>query len=325
MTYLQYNEYIALYLKERITLQQTIKAEKGWRIWWQLTRPHTLTAAFAPVFLGTMISLTYGFGPLNTTIFLAMLIASLLIQMATNMFNEYYDFKRGLDTEESIGIGGAIVRNGVKPKTVLNLAFLLYGISMLIGIYICMQTSWWLAAVGLVSMLIGYLYTGGPYPIAYTPFGELVSGVVMGMLLILIAFYIQTGTVTVDAVILSIPSMLLVAAIMMANNIRDIVGDEKSGRKTLAILVGRPTAVTILMLFFLISYIWIITLVVIGYLTPWALLILLSARKPYKSVTIFRKYDQPLQVMPAMKETAVTNTVFGLLLGIAILLGHITS
>lgn len=306
-------------------MQQTIKADKGWRIWWQLTRPHTLTAAFAPVFLGTMISLTYGAGPLNTSIFLAMLIASLLIQMATNMFNEYYDFKRGLDTEKSIGIGGAIVRNGVKPKTVLNLAFLLYGISMLIGIYICSQTSWWLAAVGLVSMLIGYLYTGGPYPIAYTPFGELVSGVVMGMLLILIAFYIQTGTVTLDAVLLSIPSMLLVAAIMMANNIRDIEGDQKSGRKTLAILVGRPTAVTILMLFFLISYVWIILLVIVGYLTPWALIILISIRKPYKSVTIFKKYVQPLQVMPAMKETAVTNTVFGLLLGVAILLGHITT
>lgn len=306
-------------------LQQTIKADKGWRIWWQLTRPHTLTAAFAPVFLGTMISLTYGFGPLNFTIFLAMLIASLLIQMATNMFNEYYDFKRGLDTEESIGIGGAIVRNGVKPKTVLNLAFLLYGISMIIGIYICSQTSWWLAAVGLISMLIGYLYTGGPYPIAYTPFGELVSGVVMGMFLILIAFYIQTETVTLDAVLLSIPSMLLVAAIMLANNIRDIEGDQRSGRKTLAILVGRSNAVTILMLFFLISYIWIIVLVIIGYLTPWALIILISARKPYKSVTIFRKYVQPLQVMPAMKETAVTNTVFGLLLGVAILLGHITT
>lgn len=306
-------------------MQQPIQADTGWRVWWQLTRPHTLTAAFAPVFLGTMISLTYGYGPLSLTLFLAMLIASLLIQMATNMFNEYYDYKRGLDTEESIGIGGAIVRNGVKPKTVLNLAFLLYGISVLIGIYICMQTSWWLAAVGIVSMLIGYYYTGGPYPIAYTPFGELVSGVVMGMLLILIAFYIQSGTVTIDAVLLSIPSMLLVAAIMLANNIRDLEGDKKSGRKTLAILVGRPTAVTILMLFFLISYVWILALVVIGYLTPWALLILLSIRKPYKAITTFRKYSQPLQVMPAMKETAVTNTVFGLLLGVAILLGYITS
>ncbi len=302
-------------------MQQTIKADKGWRIWWQLTRPHTLTAAFAPVFLGTMIALTYG--NIHFPLFFAMLTASILIQMATNMFNEYYDFKRGLDTEQSIGIGGAIVRNGVKPKTVLNLALLLYGISVLIGLYICFETSWLLAVIGIISMLIGYLYTGGPYPIAYTPFGELVSGVVMGMLLILIAFYIQTGTVTTDAVMLSIPSMLLVAAIMMANNIRDLEGDKKSGRKTLAILVGRSNAITILMLFFLISYIWIILLVVFGQVTVWALLVLLSVPKPAKAIAVFRKNLLPLQVMPAMKETAVTNTVFGLLLAIGILLGYI--
>lgn len=104
-------------------MQQKIEADSGWRIWWQLTRPHTLTAAFAPVFLGTMIALTYG--DIHFPLFFAMLIASIFIQMATNMFNEYYDFKRGLDTEQSIGIGGTIVRNGVKPKTVLNLAFML--------------------------------------------------------------------------------------------------------------------------------------------------------------------------------------------------------
>jgi 1,4-dihydroxy-2-naphthoate polyprenyltransferase len=239
------------------------------------------------------------------------------------MFNEYYDFKRGLDTEKSVGIGGAIVRNGVKPKTVLNLAFLLYAISILIGIYICMETSWGLALVGLVSMLIGYLYTGGPYPIAYTPFGELVSGVVMGMLLILIAFYIQTGTVTTEAILLSIPSMLLVAAIMMANNIRDLEGDKKSGRKTLAILTGRSHAITIQMMFFIVSYLWIIGLIIFGHLTPWALLVFLSIPKPINSILIFKKYLQPLEVAPAMKETAITNTLFGLLLGIGILIGHL--
>ena len=130
-------------------MQQTIKADNGWRIWWKLTRPHTLTAAFAPVFLGTMIALTYG--EIHFPLFFAMLIASLLIQMATNMFNEYYDFKRGLDTEQSVGIGGTIVRNGVKPKVVLNLALILYGIAILIGIYICMETSWILALVRLSS------------------------------------------------------------------------------------------------------------------------------------------------------------------------------
>ncbi|WP_210467818.1 1,4-dihydroxy-2-naphthoate polyprenyltransferase [Sporosarcina sp. 6E9] len=302
-------------------MQQTIKADTGWRIWWQLTRPHTLTAAFAPVFLGTMIALTYE--AIHFPLFIAMLVASVFIQMATNMFNEYYDFKRGLDTEKSVGIGGAIVRNGVKPKTVLNLAFLLYGVSILIGIYICMETSWGLALVGLVSMLIGYLYTGGPYPIAYTPFGELVSGVVMGMLLILIAFYIQTGTVTTEAILLSIPSMLLVAAIMMANNIRDLEGDKKSGRKTLAILAGRSQAITILFMFFIVSYLWIVGLIIFDHLTPWALLVLLSIPKPIIAISVFKKYLQPLEVAPAMKETAITNTLFGLLLGIGILIGHL--
>ena len=302
-------------------MQQTIKADKGWRIWWQLTRPHTLTAAFAPVFLGTMIALTYG--KIHFTLFFAMLIASIFIQMATNMFNEYYDFKRGLDTDKSVGIGGAIVRNGVKPKTVLNLAFLLYGVSVLIGIYICMETSWLLALVGLISMLIGYLYTGGPYPIAYTPFGELVSGVVMGMFLILIAFYIQTGTVTTEAVLLSVPSMLLVAAIMMANNIRDLEGDKKSGRKTLAILAGRSNAITILMSFFIISYAWIVALVIFTHLSPWALLIFLSIPKPMTAISVFRKNLHPLQVAPAMKNTAITNTLFGLLLAVGILIGHL--
>lgn len=303
------------------TLQHTIKADTGWRIWWQLTRPHTLTAAFAPVFLGTMIALTYG--KLHFPLFLAMLIASLLIQMATNMFNEYYDYKRGLDTEHSIGIGGTIVRNGIKAKTVLNIALALYAISLLIGIYICSQTSWGLAIVGLLSMLIGYLYTGGPYPIAYTPFGELVSGVVMGMLLILIAFYIQTGTVTTDAVLISIPSMLLVGAIMMANNIRDLDGDKEGGRKTLAILVGRKNAITLLALFFIIAYGWIIALVITGHLTAWGLLVLLSIPKPIKAIVTFRAHLLPIQVMPAMKHTAVTNTLFGLLLGIGILIAHL--
>ena len=302
-------------------MQQTIKADTGWRIWWKLTRPHTLTAAFAPVFLGTMIALTHG--KIHFPLFFAMLTASIFIQMATNMFNEYYDFKRGLDTEKSVGIGGAIVRNGVKPKTVLNLAFLLYGISVLIGIYICMETSWLLALVGVISMLIGYFYTGGPYPIAYTPFGELVSGVVMGMFLILIAFYIQTGTVTTEAVLLSVPSMLLVAAIMMANNIRDLEGDKKSGRKTLAILTGRSNAITILMSFFIISYGWIIALVIFTNLSPWALLIFLSIPKPMSAIGVFRKNLLPLQVAPAMKNTAITNTLFGLLLAIGILIGHL--
>lgn len=82
-----------------------------------------------------------GINQIHLPLFFMMLLACLLIQAATNMFNEYFDYKRGLDHEGSVGIGGAIVRDGIKPKTVLNLAFGFLGIATLLGVYICMNSS----------------------------------------------------------------------------------------------------------------------------------------------------------------------------------------
>ena len=135
--------------KEKPSNQQSMA-----KVLWRLTRPHTLTATFAPVLIGTAFAIHYV--EIHWMLFSAMLLACLFIQIATNMFNEYYDYKRGLDTEDSIGIGGAIVRDGLKPKTVLNMAIGCYGIALLIGIYICMNSSWILALIGLVGMAIGY-------------------------------------------------------------------------------------------------------------------------------------------------------------------------
>lgn len=301
-------------------MSHEFQADKGWRVWWKLTRPHTLTASFAPVFLGTMIALYEA--KIDWLLFIAMLLACLLIQAATNMFNEYYDFVRGLDSQESVGIGGAIVRNGVKPKTVMQLALLLYIIAALLGIYICYESSWLLLVVGAISMAVGYFYTGGPYPISSTPFGELFSGLFMGMLIVLIAIYIQVGSVPVFAVLLSVPSALLVAGIMLSNNIRDLVEDTAGGRKTMAILVGRKNAITILASYFVLSYLWIIGLVLLQIITPWSLLVLLSLKKPIHAIKLFKQTEIPVQVAPAMKDTALTNTIFVFLLGIGLLIGY---
>ncbi|MEW9110355.1 MAG: 1,4-dihydroxy-2-naphthoate polyprenyltransferase [Cytobacillus gottheilii] len=293
---------------------------KGWKVWWQLTRPHTLTAAFVPVLIGTALAISDT--DIHFGLFLAMLLASLLIQAATNMFNEYYDFKRGLDTEESVGIGGAIVRDGIKPKTIMQIALSLYGISMLLGVYICMQTSWWLAAVGLVCMAVGYLYTGGPLPIAYTPFGELFAGFFMGMMIILISFYIQTGTVSLTSVLVSFPILLLVGAILLANNIRDFDGDKAFGRKTLAILIGREGAVKLLAAMFIVSYAWVFILIFTGVSSPWLALVVLSTPKAIKATKGFIGKSIPVTMMPAMVATAQTNTIFGFLLSIGLFLGY---
>jgi 1,4-dihydroxy-2-naphthoate octaprenyltransferase len=290
------------------------------KILWKLTRPHTLTASFVPVLIGTSLSMFYV--DLHIGLFIAMLFACLWIQIATNLFNEYYDFKRGLDTEDSVGIGGAIVRHGMKPKTVLTMALSCYGIALVLGVYICMNSSWWLALIGVIGMAIGYLYTGGPLPIAYTPFGELFSGLCMGSFFILISFFIQTGTLNIQSILVSIPIAILVGAINLSNNIRDIEEDIKGGRKTLAILVGSERAVYILGAMFSIAYIWVLGLVIFGTINPWILLVFLSIPKPIQAMKGFLGKKLPVKTIMAMKATAQTNTVFGLLLSLGLLISY---
>ncbi|ANB62086.1 1,4-dihydroxy-2-naphthoate polyprenyltransferase [Anoxybacteroides amylolyticum] len=307
-------------MQSPLPTQQSFQSERDWRVWWRLTRPHTLTAAFVPVSIGT--ALAFHETNIRLSLFVAMLVASLLIQAATNMFNEYYDYKRGLDSAESVGIGGAIVRDGIAPKTVLWLAVSFFIAAMFIGIYICIHSSWWLAAIGVVCMAAGYFYTGGPLPIAYTPFGELAAGFFMGVVIILISFFIQTGSVTMVPIVVSVPIAILVGSILLANNIRDLDGDRKHGRKTMAILVGRTNAIRILAGMLIFSFAWIIGLVAFHVVSAWTLLVFLSVPKAIAATKGFIGKTKPLDMMPAMKATAQTNTQFGFLLAIGLFISH---
>ncbi|WP_342527831.1 1,4-dihydroxy-2-naphthoate polyprenyltransferase [Chryseomicrobium sp. FSL W7-1435] len=297
-------------------LDSTAPISRG-KLMWQMTRPHTLTATFVPVILGTVMALFET--SIHWGLFIAMMAAGLCLQIATNLFNEYYDFKKGLDTADSVGIGGGIVRHGLKPSMVLSVALILYVIAGFIGIYIAASTSFWLIAIGVVGMAVGYFYTGGPLPIAYTPLGELFAGVFMGIGFILIAYYLQTLEVTMWAFLLSFPFGILVGAINMSNNIRDIQEDTIGGRKTLPILLGRERAITGLAVAFVVSYVWIIALVVLQIVTPWALLVLLAVPKSIKAIKSFRLgKTKPAMMGPAMKSTALTNTFVGILLTIGL-------
>lgn len=291
------------------------------KLMWQLTRPHTLTATFSPVILGTVLAMFDV--EINWLLFTAMLVCCLCLQIATNLFNEYYDFKRGLDTAESVGIGGALVRHGTKPQTILNFAILLYAIAVALGVYICMSSSWWLVAIGVAGMAIGYLYTGGPYPIAYTPFGELFAGLSMGVAFILISYFIQTGNINMTSFLVSIPVGILVGGINMSNNIRDIQEDTIGGRKTLAILLGRDKAIHVLGLSFIIAYAWMIVLIATGVVSPWLLVVFVSVPKPIIAIKSFKEGEkEPIKLGLAMKSTAMTNTFYGLLSSVGLILSY---
>ncbi|MDC3412396.1 1,4-dihydroxy-2-naphthoate polyprenyltransferase [Aquibacillus sp. 3ASR75-11] len=303
---------------EQKDIRGALNEKEGFQIWWRLLRPHTLTASFVPVLIGTTLAaLDY---QVRFELFLAMLVASMLIQSATNMFNEYYDYVRGLDNENSVGIGGTIVRDGISPKTVLGLALSFFAVAIILGIYISISSSWWIALIGMISMLCGFLYTGGPYPIAYTPFGELFAGFFMGTVIIGISYYIQASTITGSVVLVSIPIALLIGTILLSNNIRDLDGDKENGRKTIAILLGRKKARNLLGSLFAISYLLTVGYVVIGMIPIWSLLTFLSLKKARDAYQGFKHKTMPIDMMPAMKATAQTNTFYGLLLGLSLLI-----
>jgi 1,4-dihydroxy-2-naphthoate octaprenyltransferase len=295
----------------------------NFHIWWHLLRPHTLTASFVPVFIGTASAIKY----LDTldiryTLFFAFLIACMLIQAATNMFNEYYDYKRGLDNAESIGIGGAIVRHGVHPKTVKYLALIFYAVAFLLGVYISAETTWILLLLGLISMAAGYFYTGGPVPIAYTPFGEVVAGLFMGVFIICVSFFIQVGHVTFESFMQSLPASILIALILTANNIRDLDNDKLCGRKTLAILLGKEKSIIFLGVMFAIAYLIVVIMALLTENAWFYLLVFLSIPKAIKATKGFIGKNQPIEMMPAMIATAQVNTIFGFLFGLGILLTY---
>jgi 1,4-dihydroxy-2-naphthoate polyprenyltransferase len=282
-------------------------------------RPHTLNAAVMPVLIGT--ALAYSEGTFKPGLFAAMMASSVIIQAAVNMYNEYFDYKRGLDSVESVGIGGVIVRDELHEQTVLRTAVVFFSLAIILGVYICVRTNWWIAVVGAASMGAGYFYSAGKHPIAYTAFGEVTSGIFMGPVIVLISYFIQREAVTFPVVMISVPISILVSAILMANNIRDSEGDARKGRKTLAILLGRDSSIKFLYGMFMASYVWTAALVLYRVATPWLLIVFIAMPDAIRSVRIFRATSTPAEMMPAMKAASRLHARFGILFAAGILLG----
>jgi len=288
------------------------------QVWWRMLRPFTLVASLMPVLGGTVLAYTEGHFHLGR--FLAFLLAAALIQSATNMFNEYFDYVRGLDTAAHVGIAGTIVRDGIAPRLVLALAWIFSGMAIALGLYISATSSWWVFLIGLLCIGVAFIYSGGPIPLSYTPFGELASGFTMGPVMILLVYYTQALSLSTSALWLAQPLGLLIAAILLANNIRDMEADKAGGRKTLAILLGRRRAIYFLAGLFLLTYGITLALVAIRMLSPWVLVVLAAAPSAFRVIRLFLIEQEQVRLHPAVKGTAQHLAKFGALLALGLLL-----
>ena len=290
-----------------------------------LMRPRTLAAAFSPVFIGATFSY-YAFGAAHGTglaLFHSLLIflAVVCAQIVANMWNEYCDFKSGLDHGQKIGNAGSVTRGAISMSLLLNLIKGFTVISLLIGIYLSATITWWYIPAGLLCILISFLYSGGPKPISRTPFGEIASGLAMGLAIVLITSYAWTRELSWALWIPAIPSIYLVGAIMLTNNIRDYENDKSHGRRTLPIVLGRDRALNVMSTGYFFIYMWLFAWIYQGNIPVTSLLALLSAIPAAKVVSILVRNDNVFKLDKAMSFTAMASILYNILWGIGLIIG----
>ena len=288
-----------------------------------LIRPRTLTAAFSPVVLGAAMGATQ-FEPvqpiwLSLVYTVGILICVLSAQIAANIWNEYFDFKSGLDLTQEAGNSGSIVRDGIAPTVIKRWGYMTTILPLILGITLANAITWWYIPVGMLCILTSILYSGGPKPISRTPFGELASGLAMGFAIVGITLFAWTHTLHWTYLIPAVPSTILIGAIMMTNNLRDFTNDANHGRRTLVILLGRERGLQLLQGLFLISSLWILIWTICGVI-PWpSLVALLSLLPAMKVIHIFNTYADPIRLNEAMKFTSISCTLYHFLWAIGLL------
>lgn len=209
-------------------------------VWWLAVRPKSFTATTTPVAIGVGIAALHGvFAPGWA---LLTLLGAALLQAGTNLFNDYFDHRNGVDSSASLSPSGVIQRGLLSPRAVLVGGLLCFAIAAALGIVLALRGGLIVWGLGIIGVLIGVLYTAGPAPLAYIGLGEIAVFLAMGVGIVLGSYVVQTQQWSWAAVVAGAPIGLLVAAILHANNLRDIPTDRVQGKRTLAARFGRRFA-----------------------------------------------------------------------------------
>lgn len=169
---------------------------------------------------------------------LAALLGALLIQIGTNLSNDYFDFVKGADTEERLGPARATQAGWIRPEIILRSSLLVFAAAVIIGIFLVLRGGWPIVLIGIASVICGILYTGGPYPLAYLGLGEVFVVIFFGPVATLGTYYVQALEFSKEVFIAGLAPGLLSTALIAVNNLRDIPTDIKARKRTLAVRFG---------------------------------------------------------------------------------------
>ena len=282
-------------------------------------RPRTLTAAAAPVLVGAGLAEAHGVFALFPV--LAAFAGALLIQIATNLANDYYDFVRGADASDRVGPVRVTQAGLIPPGQVWwgMVAVLVAAAS--VGVYLVAVGGWPIVWIGLASLVCAVAYTGGPYPLAYHGLGDPFVFVFFGLIAVGGTYWVQGLAVPGDVLLAGVGVGALSTAILVANNLRDLESDRSAGKRTLAVRLGRNG-----------SRVEYAALLVVGFTVPvlgvgvyeWpaaGLIALIAGGAAASPLILIMTKDDPRELIPALAGTARVVGLYGLLLAAGLTFG----
>ena len=286
------------------------------RAWFLAARPATLPAAIVPVLVGTAAAVSEGrfrLGPL-----VGALTAALLIQVATNYSNDYFDYRSGADAPSRLGPVRLLQSGAVPPRQVLLAAMLCFAAATVVGLYLVWVGGWPILAIGVLSILAGLAYTGGPYPLGYHGLGDVFVFIFFGLVAVMGTYYLHTGAVSALAFWASIPVGMLVTAILVVNNVRDIETDRAAGKRTLATRIGRRASRAQYVCLVALAYLVPPGLWLAGLMGGWFWLPAPTLPLAYLACSTVISHDDGPTLNRMLKATGRLHLLYGLLFAVAL-------
>ena len=263
------------------------------QIWWLAIRPRTLPAAASGVVMGSALAWydgSFQFGPA----FAALLVA-LLLQIGSNVANDVFDFERGADTSERQGPLRVTQAGLLSPAQVKRGMYIIFGLAALCGLYLASLRGWIVILIGVAAIISAVAYTGGPFPLGYYGLGDLFVFIFFGVTAVTGTYFVQVGSVSSATWWMSVPVGLIITAILVVNNLRDLENDRKAGKHTLAVVFGEKATKIEYVLCVGIAYLILPVLVFLQTVPVAGLLAWLSLPIAIKTLrTVFTQKGRPL-------------------------------
>jgi 1,4-dihydroxy-2-naphthoate octaprenyltransferase len=288
------------------------------RAWLQAIRPKTLPAAVAPVLVGTALAWADGvFAPLPA---LAALVGALLIQIGTNLANDYFDYVKGTDIAGRKG-PTRVAQSGLLPLGQIRAGIVMtFGLVALVGLYLVAVGGWPILVAGIASLVSAIAYTGGPFPTGYHGLGDLFVFLFFGLVAVSGTYYVQALVLTPVVVIAAVPVGVLTTAILVVNNLRDIDTDGPTGKRTLAVMIGPKATRLEYVLLLVVAYVVPLLLWLTGWTPARVLLPWLTVPLAWRLVrTIYQTSAGP-PLNKTLAGTANLDLVFSLFFAIGLVL-----